>query len=164
MLHPVTFMTFSRNRRGRSRLPTALLAISLALSACHAGGTNGSNIPGDRSDTRPFEGVAATDTLRFTGTEPFWGGEILGDKMVYKTPEKPNGETLTVSRFNGRGGFSYSGEQGGATFTMAITPGKCSDGMSDRTYPYVATLQRGEETRRGCAWSDAHPFEGPDAP
>jgi len=139
-------------------------AVPLCLAACHAGGTNGTNIPGDRSDTRPYEGVAAGDTLRFTGTEPFWGGEIKGERMVWKTPEKPAGEAIAVARFNGRGGFSYSGTMEGVVFTLAIAPGKCSDGMSDRTYPFVATLQRGQEMRTGCAWSDAHPFQGPAAP
>jgi uncharacterized membrane protein len=139
-------------------------ALAMLIAACHPGGSNGSAIPGDRSDTRPYEGVAPGDTLRFTGTEPFWGGEVKGDRMIYKTPEKPDGEPVTVSRFNGRGGFSYSGTLGGAVFTMAITPGTCSDGMSDRSYPFVATLQRGQEMRTGCAWSDAHPFTGPQTP
>jgi hypothetical protein len=103
MLRPPNFPNLRKNiaRRGAFFLP-------LLIVACHAGGTNGSSIPGDRSDTRPYEGVAPGDTLRFTGTEPFWGGEVKGDRMIYKTPEKPDGETVTVSRFNGRGGFSYS--------------------------------------------------------
>jgi uncharacterized membrane protein len=45
-----------------------------------------------------------------------------------------------------------------------ITPGVCSDGMSDRTYPFVATLRLGDETRNGCAWSENSPFVGPETP
>ena len=47
---------------------------------------------------------------------------------------------------------------------MTVTPGACSDGMSDRTYPYTVTLKIGDDTREGCAWTDAQPFEGPEAP
>jgi uncharacterized membrane protein len=139
------------------------LALPLALAACHSGGSDNPTLPGDRSDTRPYAGVGPAETLRFTGTEPFWGGEIMGGTMIYKTPERPDGESVTVSRFNGRGGFSYSGTLAGTTFTLAITPGQCSDGMSDRTYPFVATLQQGEALRTGCAWSDKHPVSGDPA-
>ncbi len=149
-----------------ARLPLAgALALAAALAACHPAGKDGADIPGDRHDTRPYEGVAADETLRVTGTEPFWSGEIRGATMIWKTPERPDGQSVPLSRFNGRGGFSYSGTIDGTGFTMAITPGKCSDGMSDRTYPFVVTLQLGEGApREGCGWSDKQPAAGPGAP
>jgi len=136
----------------------------LALAACQSGGPDGSVIPGDRGDDHPFSEVAADETLRFTGTEPFWGGEVTGETLTYKTPERPDGQAIAVSRFAGRGGLSYSGTLDGAAFTMAVTTGTCSDGMSDRSYPFVVTLQLGDAMRTGCAWSDKHPFEGPETP
>ena len=84
--------------------------------------------------------------------------------MTYETPEKPAGGRITVARFAGRGGLSYSGTLDGANLTMTITPGSCSDGMSDRRFPFTVTLQIGDALRNGCAYSDAHPFEGPAAP
>lgn len=141
-----------------------LPALLIALAACHPHEGNGAAVPGDTADTRPYDGVGAAEKLRFTGTEPFWGGEVSGETMLYRTPEAPDGQTLKVARFNGRGGLSYSGTLDGAAFTMAVTPGACSDGMSDRVYPFVVTLQRGEEMREGCAWSDAHPFKGERTP
>lgn len=133
----------------------APLAVLLALAACHAGERN---IPGDGNDHRPFSGIAADERLRFTGSEPFWGGEVAGGTLTYRTPETPAGQVVPVSRFAGRGGLSFSGVLDGANLLIVFTPGNCSDGMSDRIYPFVATLQLGEETRQGCAWSDKHPF------
>lgn len=143
---------------------TALLP-ALALAACHSGGEDGPVVPGDRSDTRPYAGVAPDEELHFRGTEPFWGGEITGNEMTYRTPARPEGLPITVSRFNGRGGFSYSGKLDGVDFTLAVAPGQCSDGMSDRIYPFAVMLQRGEQQQlHGCAWSKSHPFTGPAAP
>ncbi|ODU20709.1 MAG: hypothetical protein ABS87_09275 [Sphingomonas sp. SCN 67-18] len=136
----------------------------LMLAACHAAAPEGAAVPGDRGDQHPFAGIAPGETVQFTGTEPFWGGAVTATQMTFRTPEKPNGQAVAVSRFAGRGGLSFSGTLDGAAFTLAITPGACSDGMSDRAYPLVATFQRGGETLNGCAWSAAHPFTGPAAP
>lgn len=121
-------------------------------------------VPGDTSDTAPFAGIAEDEVLNFTGTEPFWGGDIDGRTLTYKTPDDPEGEVIMVERFAGRGGIAFSGLLDGADFEMTVTPLECSDGMSDRTYPFTATLQIGEETRNGCAWSERNPFSGPEHP
>jgi uncharacterized membrane protein len=145
----------------RAALASALL---LALSGCHAAGGDGAAIPGDSKDHQPYAGIGEAETLHFTGTEPFWGGQVLGQTLTYTTPDKPAGQTIAVSRFAGRGGLSYSGMLEGTAFAIVVTPGTCSDGMSDRSYPFVATLRLGEETRNGCAWSDAHPVKDAPAP
>ncbi|MCB2077494.1 MAG: hypothetical protein KDE55_07325 [Novosphingobium sp.] len=143
---------------------TAILS-ALLLAACHSGGTsNGAHAPGDMADHRPFEGVAAADILHMTGTEPFWGGMVDGKTFTYTTPENPDGLAIAVERFGGRGGLGLSGSFDGRQVDMAVTPGDCSDGMSDRAYPFVVTLRIGGETRQGCAWSDSQPFSGPEQP
>ena len=93
--------------------------------------------------------------IRFAGTEPFWGGQVAGTSLTYTAPDNLDGSVITVERFAGRGGLSFSGRLDGRTFDLAITPGDCTDGMSDRTYPLVATLQLGSEQRNGCAWRDS---------
>ena len=129
-----------------------LLPLALLLAAC---GTNtAQDVPGDSSDNRPFSGIAEDAVLRVTGTEPFWGGTIAGGTLTYTTPENPAGETVALTRFAGRGGLSFSGTLGARPLDLAITPGECSDGMSERTYPFVATLQLGSEQRQGCAWRE----------
>ena len=117
-----------------------------------------------QDESTPFAGIAQDETVRFTGTEPFWGGRVQGDALTYTTPEDPDGATITVRRFAGMNGLGYSGTLNGASFDLAITPGTCSDQMSDRSYPYTATLRLGDDTRNGCAFTDAQPFSGPDMP
>lgn len=127
-----------------------------AVTACHASGDRGS-APGDTDDTRPFSAIGSGETLHFTGTEPFWGGEVTGAALTYRTPENDGGSSISVSRFAGRGGLSFSGRLDDASFDLSVTEGRCSDGMSDRRYPFTATLRIGGEVRSGCAWSDSHP-------
>jgi Predicted membrane protein len=121
------------------------------VTGCHSGPD--SALPGDSDDHAPFHGIDDGDSIHLIGTEPFWGGSIAKDKLTYTTPENPKGNVIQVSRFAGRGGLSYSGELNGSALTLAVTPGTCSDGMSDRAYPFAATLRIGEKLRQGCAWT-----------
>lgn len=134
-----------------------LVALALATAACQSGAER-------EAATRPFDGIAADETIRFTGTEPFWGGQAQGGSLTYTTPEDPDGTTIAVERFAGNSGLGLSGKLGDAAFDMTVTTGTCSDGMSDREYPFTVTLRIGEETRLGCAWTSARPFTGPENP
>ena len=175
MMHPMSQHCFPRSCVIRpARLPRpchraapvrALLALSgaAALAACHPGGS-GHAVPGDPDDPRPFAGIGAEEELRFAGTEPFWGGSVKGATLTYTTPENAEGTAITVTRFAGRGGLSFSGRLDGQGFDMMVTEGSCSDGMSDRAYPFAVTLRMGAEQRGGCAWSAQHPFTGPSQP
>lgn len=111
-----------------------------------------------------YDGLSVDETVHFTGTEPFWGGEIADGAARYSTPENIEGSQFAVTRFAGNNGVTYSGTLDGRSFDLMITPGSCSDGMSDRTYPFVATLTLGEEQRNGCAWTDSQDFSGPRNP
>lgn len=117
--------------------------------------------PGDTDDRRPFGEIAPDETVHFTGTEPFWGGQVADATLTYSTPENIDGTEISVERFAGRGGVSFGGQYEGAPFDMMITPGECSDGMSDRTYPYTVTLSVAGQQRRGCAWTDDNPRSTP---
>lgn len=139
-------MTTRKFQRCAVLLPVALLA------ACT--GSDGENVPGDSGDMEPFDEIAPETELRLTGTEPFWGGTIQGETLLWSSPEAPDGVRVSVTRFPGRGGISFSGELEGAALDILVTPAPCSDGMSDRTYPYVAIVQLGAQTREGCAWRE----------
>lgn len=143
------------------RFLSPAIALPLLLAACGSGG-RGADIPGETGSTEPFSGVAVNETLRFTGTEPFWAGEAKANRVTYTTPDDPKGAAIAVERFAGRNGVSFSGSLRGQDFVMAVSPGRCSDGMSDRIYPFHVVLKVLGETREGCAWSDAHPFTPPD--
>src|SRR6478736_3942532 len=106
----------------------------------------------------------ADETVRFSGTEPFWGGQVSGGSLTYTTPDNPDGTKIAVERFAGRGGLSFTGSLDNAAFEMTVTPLACSDGMSDRTYPFTVTLKLGDELRNGCGWTERQPFEGPERP
>lgn len=140
----------------------AVASSLLLLAACHSG--PGGSLPGDAEDNTPFHEIAADELLRFTGTEPFWGGQVQGSALTYTTPENPDGQAVDVKRFAGRGGLSFSGTLDGAPFDLAISQAPCSDSMSDRVYPFTALLSVKGETRHGCAWSEQHPFTGTQAP
>lgn len=112
------------------------------------------------SANAPFAAISADETIRFVGTEPFWGGTIHAGEMLYTTPENQKGDAIAVSRFAGNNGLGFSGSLKGAAVDMTVTPGACSDDMSDRTYPFTVTLRLGEEQRSGCAWTDRTPFTG----
>lgn len=137
-------------------------ACSLWLAGCSSEG--GAGVPGDTSETAPYGEIGEDEVLHFTGTEPFWGGEVSGTTLVYSTPENQDGAEIEVERFAGRGGIAFSGLLDGAAFEMMVTPLECSDGMSDRTYPFTVTLEIGGDKRNGCAWSERHPFDGPQQP
>lgn len=124
-------------------------APAMLLASCGQG--ENANVPGDTGDDSAYAGIAEDAVVVLNGTEPFWGGRIEGVTFTYTTPENIDGTRIAVSRFAGRGGLSFSGELDGQPVDLAVTPGDCSDGMSDRTYPFVATLQIGSEQRSGCA-------------
>jgi len=138
----------------------------LGLAACQqaqapgreCGGDARQSVPGDTAQTRPYDGIGADEIVRFTGTEPFWGGDVRGDRLTYKTPDQPDGDAIPVARFAGRGGVSWSGTWQGRPFRLAVAEGQCSDGMSDRTYPFAATLAVAGEQRTGCAWTAKRAF------
>lgn len=150
-------------------------AAALLASACQpagspaapaAGGANAGAAPTGivSSQGAAFEAIAPEETIRFVGTEPFWGGAVTGGEMVYSTPENQAGDTIAVSRFAGNNGLGFSGTYNGAPLDVTVTPGACSDGMSDRSYPFTVTLKLGAAQRAGCAWTDRTPFSGPANP
>lgn len=135
------------------------LAPTLLLVACQPGGDTTTGVP-----TQTFDGISAEETIYLTGTEPFWGGEITGSKAQYSTPENQDGPAFDVERFAGNNGLAFTGQIDGGNFDLTVTPGNCSDGMSDRSYPFTATLKVDDEQRNGCAWTDRQPFTGSESP
>lgn len=139
-----------------------MLPVALAMSACSQG-------PGEISrDTEPFSGISETASISALGTEPFWALEIEpqgeGYSANYSDPENIEGTTFEVDRFAGNNGIGFSGELEGGPLQVSLTPGECSDAMSDREYPYIATVALKSRTLFGCAYTSEEPFSGPEAP
>jgi len=148
---------FTHLRRSRSHL--LLLALLAPLPSACTSGNDGIDPKGET-----FNAVAPDEIVTLTGTEPFWNLRVETDEGIWTTPDKAGGTRFAVTRFAGNNGLGFSGTLEGASFTATVTPGQCSDGMSDRTYPYVATISLGEETLRGCGYTSAQPFTGDFAP
>lgn len=85
------------------------------------------------------------------GTEPFWSVEVLPGKLRYSSPEQPDGIAFAATASSLGSGYRYAGTIAGAKVMLTITPGKCSDGMSDQTYAYTAALTIGDKAMHGCA-------------
>jgi len=121
----------------------------LVLASC---GTAGQN-----QQTPAFSEIEQTDTIQAIGTEPFWAVVVKGDRLTYTTPEDQTGMAVPVQRFAGNSGLAFNGTLAGQPLDLLVTKGDCSDGMSDRRYPFTATLKIGEDQRSGCAWSGDKP-------
>lgn len=137
----------------------ALAALMLATVACTPASEDGIN-----SEGKTFDSVAPQEAINLIGTEPFWNLKVEGDEGLWSTPDNQTGTTFAVKRFAGNNGLGLSGTLDGKELTATLTPGECSDGMSDRSFPFVATIALGEETLKGCGYTDSQPFTGGEAP
>lgn len=161
--------------RERNRLAARLLCTGCAavlVAACQPDDPGGAGTPGQAADaaipdpesTEPYAGIDASETVRLVGTEPFWGGQVAGTRLTYTTPDNPDGTTIAVERAAERQPAPPREALDGAALELAVTALACSDGMSDRAYPFTVTLRLGEDVRGGCGWSERQPFTGPARP
>ena len=116
------------------------------------------------TDAEPYDGISESEKLTLLGNEPFWNIAIDGETATYSSPENIDGTEFTVARFAGNNGLGFSGELDGASMQITVTPGMCSDGMSDRDYPFTVTISWGDRSLEGCAYTDQEPFTGEEAP
>lgn len=102
--------------------------------------------------TPELNGVDLTKDLRAVGTEPFWAVEITAPELKFSGADLPE----RTARNNGpvvEGAQAVwtAAADDGSMLSVTLTPGPCSDGMSDRTYPLTARVQLGPQTYNGCA-------------
>jgi uncharacterized membrane protein len=85
------------------------------------------------------------------GNEPFWSVQARGGTLVFATPDNQGGVTLLGRRVPSLVGTVILGSGPRGDFHFGVTPGKCSDGMSDRTHAYTSTFIYDGVTYKGCA-------------
>lgn len=129
-----------------------LVLIALALGACGQPRDTPakSQAPADApANAAPEPAVDLSVPIRALGNEPFWAVEVGKDTLVLTRPDhrpmtvrRPNTAAVTTPRV-------MFGDL--AAFSLLLEVGECSDGMSDRRYPYKADLIVGGETLHGCA-------------
>ena len=93
---------------------------------------------------------APLQAWRGFGTEPFWDARVDGDALVFTTPDNQPGTTMRGRRVPSLVGYVFVGTHEGREFHLGLTPGECSDGMSDNRYEFTATFIYGDVTYKGC--------------
>ena len=127
----------------------SILLLAIALGGCA---------------TRP-----AAPGLRLVGTEPFWGGTLTRHELTLSGADRPEivvpnpGVRPCAPQACFFGDFEGPGPRyvnavlpDGRRLSLRLDPEPCSDGMSDRRYPFAAsvTLAAGAgrvERLTGCA-------------
>ncbi|MGB7405900.1 MAG: hypothetical protein WA906_09435 [Pacificimonas sp.] len=151
---------------GKPAIRTAAITLAalatLALAACSSGGADG-----DAEPSRAFSAIPPDEVVTAGGTEPFWSIEIEprnGSPVASYTTPSTEETGIAVERFAGLNGVSWTGTLGGQPFAVMATLGPCSDGMSDRVYPYDALVEVRGETLSGCIHTDRQGFTGTEMP
>lgn len=96
-------------------------------------------------------------TFTAIGTEPFWAAKVAAQRLTYSTPEDQGGQTIAVIRNPSAEFVEFLGTLGDKPFTLRVTKGPCSDGMSDTVYPFSVERRIGGDRQRGCARVDQGP-------
>jgi heat shock protein HslJ len=116
---------------------SAISAIGLlALAACMPAGANA------QSAAQPYHGL---------GTQPFWSITLDGQTIRYEPASGPVISVPSPRPIIGFNGERYETRR----LTVDITHVRCSDGMSDRTYPDTVVLTVGGRKLRGCGGETA---------
>ena len=98
------------------------------------------------------DGPGFPRSFRALGTEPFWAIHVSEGRLRYMTPENQEGIAAEVTwEQTAQDRMALAATVDGKALTLRGRIEPCSDGMSDRIYPYSVTLTLGEETRQGCA-------------
>lgn len=107
--------------------------------------------PAAPAPSTPPSPTALPQRWQALGTEPFWAVEVTPGEMRWSTPENIPGTTVAARETAAGAARVWHATLDGQRFELRITPGPCSDGMSDTVYPFTAQVLVAGETRRGCA-------------
>lgn len=145
-----------------------ITATVLALAACSPEAPGGGDAappadapppaaqaPGEPQPTTAVDPAAPfRQDFTLLGTEPFWNLQIKGGTMVLTQPDPAPAVTGTSTTLAATSGKAVWTAQAGQTpFTATLTAETCSDGMSDRVYPYAAEVKAGDLVLKGCGIS-----------
>lgn len=106
---------------------------------------------GRDSDARPVPPPPPVPEWRAFGTEPFWSVRVIGNHLVFSTPENPDGVNLTAKHSMPGGVDHFDSMDGSNSFDLDIHPEQCNDGMSDKQYELTSRFRYGAINYVGCA-------------
>jgi uncharacterized membrane protein len=128
-----------------------LIAAALLITACGQSPMGSTEDAPPPADAPMIVGPDYSGDFDAVGAEPFWNIKIRAESMTLTRPDHPEVATAnTGARADGEQGVwdATAGEQ---RLVLRLTPGDCTDGMSDRRYGYTAEAWIDGETLRGCA-------------
>ena len=127
-------------------LAFSALSAAALLTSCTATPPNG--LP-------PPPPAQPAQIYRALGTEPFWSLTLDGREMVFTQANAPG---VRVVQPQPRPIFGFAGEiYRSPRINVNIVHGKCSDGMSDRTYPDSVQLGVDGRSFEGCGGEPIKP-------
>ncbi|MDO7835850.1 membrane-like protein [Sphingobium sp. HBC34] len=94
---------------------------------------------------KPSPGDRAPD-YRAIGTEPFWAVTMRGSTATLERPGTASLRFVITDKDSDDTAIRYTGDG----FTMTLTQGPCSDGMSDAVWSDRVAIAFGEGTLKGC--------------
>jgi uncharacterized membrane protein len=137
----------------------ALLS-TLALAACNRPAADMPAAPTPPADAPPATPAAApapagpdfSKDINAVGTEPFWGVEIRAHDLTLSGADRPDMVAVHMGAAVQGGAAVWEGRgPGGQAVRVSLVTETCSDGMSDRAYPYRAQVDADGEQLKGCA-------------
>ena len=133
-----------------------LLAASLGLAGCTM---TASPVPttaatpiqeAPMAKRAPGDATPPMSVFRAFGTEPFWNVNVEGDTLTFTAPDDQAGIAMQGTRRTRGDTLELSGTHGGKPFVLEVSPGECSDGMSDNVYALSARFRFGDMDYAGC--------------
>ncbi|MGZ8364293.1 MAG: COG3650 family protein [Caulobacteraceae bacterium] len=143
----------------RAVVTCCLVGLGLTLGACDQLGmkpppapANGDtpSAPGEPASAPAASGAAWFAPIDLTGTEPFWAVNIRREGITLTGADRPKLTTANSGPVTGSGRATWDSPVAGGALNIVLEEQNCSDGMSDRTYPYTATVKVGQEVLKGC--------------
>ena len=137
---------------GRFIARLTILSLTLVLAACKDNPPRSADSSAAAAPTTSAV-VVTTEPLRALGTEPFWALDIDSTGLHFKTPADTTGTRFPPNAPIPVAGDTlvWMGETESTAIHVRIWPERCSDGMSDRVYPYTAIVRVAGTDYRGCA-------------
>lgn len=137
------------------------VALALSLAACAQPADEQAAAPPGQAAEKLHRQTTGESHIpaefRALGTEPFWAVHTVssgngGIALRYSTPENSEGSAIAIEdELVETQMRRLSGMMGDQPFAIELTVAPCSDGMSDRNYPFTAQVTLGDQTLAGCA-------------
>jgi uncharacterized membrane protein len=165
----------------RSLIPSSLIAVAVLLAACSPEAPGGgealppadappaaAQAPGEPQPTTAIDPAAPfRRDFALRGTEPFWALDVKGTTLMLTRPDQPvlTAANARLAASSGKAIWTAqaTGPAGEITVIATVSAGECSDGMSDRAYPYIAEVKVGEVLLKGCGISAEDLAKAPPA-